>query len=130
LWRLVKVIGTLSAVATLLAAIGIFGLVAFAVSQRTREIGVRMALGARSRDILHAVLLQYTTPVGIGVVAGAAIAWAFGEILHSQFYGFAPLDAVSYAGALTLFAVVGLAAALAPATRALRIDPASALRSE
>jgi predicted permease len=130
LWRIVKVIGTLGAVATLLAAIGIFGLVAFAVSQRTREIGVRMALGARSRDILHAVLLQYTTPVGVGVVAGAAIAWAFGEILHSQFYGFAPLDAVSYAGALTLFAVVGLAAALAPATRALRIDPASALRSE
>ena len=130
LWRVVKVIGTLGAVATLLAAIGIFGLVAFAVSQRTREIGVRMALGARSRDILRAVLLQYATPVGIGVVAGVAIARALGLLLGSQFYGFAPLDPVSYSGALLVFAVVGLVAALVPATRALRIDPASALRSE
>jgi predicted permease len=128
--RAITIIGSLGAVATLLAAIGIFGLVSFAVSQRTREIGVRMALGARSLDILRAVLSQYATPVGIGVVAGVGLAIAFCQILRNQIRGFDFVDPLSYAAGVLLFGAIAFAAALVPATRALRIDPSSALRFE
>jgi len=126
----IMVIGSLGAVATLLAAIGIFGLVSFAVSQRTREIGVRMALGARGLDILRAVLSQYAAPVGIGVVAGVALAIALSQILRSQIPKVDFIDPLSYAAGLMLFAAIAFAAALVPATRALRIDPSAALRFE
>jgi putative ABC transport system permease protein len=110
--------------------LGIFGLLAFTVAQRTREIGVRMALGADSRDILRVVLGQYAFPFGIGAVAGMAVAAAAAQVMRSLLFGFMPFELLSFAAGLALFAAVAIAASVVPARRALRIDPCSALRYE
>jgi len=128
--KMVLVVGSLAAIATLLALIGIFGLLAFTVAQRTREIGVRMALGARSPDILRIVLGQYALPFGIGAAVGAAVAAGAAKVFRSLAYGFIPLDPLSFGAGLLLFAAVALLASIAPIRRALRIDPVSALRYE
>jgi len=128
--RLVAVFGTLGAVATLLALAGIFGLLAFTVAQRTREIGVRLALGARGWNVLQIVLGQYAIPFGIGAAAGVLLAAAAVRVLFHVVFGYQPFDVVSIGGGLVMFAVVALAASIAPVRRALRIDPASALRYE
>jgi len=128
--RLVGVFGTLGAVASLLALIGIFGLLAFTVTQRTREIGVRMALGARSPHILRIVLGQYWLPFGIGAALGVSLAALAVRILFNVVFGYRPFDPLSVVGGLLLFAAVALAASIAPIGHALRIDPASALRYE
>jgi putative ABC transport system permease protein len=126
------IVGALGGTATLLAAIGIFGLLAFAVAQRTQEIGVRVALGARPPDILLLLGRQYTAPLVVGAAAGVALAAAAGRIMQSQ--GQLPndlrLDFPIYAVGVAIFALVLLAAAIAPALRALRINPATALRWE
>ena len=129
-WKMIRIIGSLAAVATLLALIGIFGLLVFTVAQRTREIGVRMALGARARDILAAVLGQYLLPFGCGAVAGMALAAATAMVMRRIVFGFLAFDVLSFGTGLLLFAAVALAASIAPARRALRVDPASALRCE
>jgi len=123
-------LGSLSAIATSLAGVGIFGLIAFAVAQRTREIGVRMALGARSSDIMGTLLGQYSVAVSVGAAAGVSLAIIVGLLIRSTIIGLEPLDALSYAAGLTIFSAVALVAILIPARRALRIDPASALRWE
>lgn len=123
------IVGLLSSVATLLAALGIFGLVAFTVSQRTREIGIRMALGARSPDILRTVLAQYAVPVGAGAVAGAALAAAFCR-LAANLVGILQFDISSYVVGLLLFALIAFVASLVPARKALSIQPTAALRHE
>jgi hypothetical protein len=123
-------IGSLGITATLLAAIGIFGLMAFAVGQRTREIGLRIALGARPWDVLETLMAQYAGAMGLGaafgLVGAAGFAWFFASIA----YGFNPADPLSYLLGLAVFGLVALAAVLIPARRALRIDPATALRWE
>jgi ABC-type antimicrobial peptide transport system permease subunit len=123
-------IGSLSAAATLLAAVGIFGLIAFAVAQRTREIGVRMALGARPSSIVGTLLAQYSVAMSVGAGAGVALAVIVGLLIRSTIIGLEPLHPLAYTTGLAVFAVVALVAVLAPARRALRIDPASALRWE
>jgi predicted permease len=128
--KMVQVIGSLAAIASLLALIGIFGLLAFTVAQRTREIGVRMALGARDADVLRIVLGGYALPVGIGAAFGVAFAVASVQVMRNLLFGSAAFDLASVAGGLLLFAAVALAASIAPVRRALRIDPASALRYE
>jgi len=120
----------LGVTATLLAAIGIFGLMAFAVAQRTREIGIRLAIGARPSDVLKTLVLQYAGAMGLGALAGLILATAFAWIFASIAYGFRADDLISYVLGLTIFAAVAVAAVLIPASRALRIDPASALRWE
>jgi len=117
-------------VAVLVAGIGIIGLVAFTVSQRTKEIAIRIALGAKRAQVLAAVLRQFTWPVAIGLVSGAGIAAAASRILRRALYGISNFDPAGYALAIAvLVAIIGLAALL-PARRALRLDLAKTLHYE
>jgi predicted permease len=128
--KMAAVVVSLGAIASLLALLGMFGLLAFTVAQRTREIGVRMALGARAADILGCVLGQYALPLGMGAGLGVVIAAAAARIVGNILYGFLPFDALSFGAGLLLFAAVALAASVSPARRALQIAPAAALRYE
>jgi predicted permease len=114
----------------LLAAIGIFGLVSYTVSQRTGEIGVRVALGAQPGDVLKLILGQGMMLVAVGIGIGAAAAAWLSRYLKSQLYAVSPLDPAVYAAVAALLAAVALAACLAPARRALRVNPVDALRQE
>jgi ABC-type antimicrobial peptide transport system permease subunit len=117
-------------IALLLAFTGIYTLMGFAVVQRTRELGVRMALGARRADVLLTLLAQYSTPLAVGVVVGLALAVAASQVFRNQLHGLTPLDPLSHAAGLSGVVVVTLLAILLPARRAVRIDPATALRWE
>jgi putative ABC transport system permease protein len=123
-------LGAFAAVAVTLAAIGIAGVMTNSVSQRTREIGVRLALGAQPSDVLGMVLRQGMSLAGIGIAVGVAGAVALTRVLASLLYGTAPTDAVTFAAVVALLAAVGLAATWLPARRATRVDPAEALRAE
>ena len=123
-------VGGIGVVAVLLAAAGIIGLVAFTISQRTRELAIRIALGARPARILADVLGQFSWPVTIGMLAGTAAAAAGSKLLRVALYGISNLDFASYAGALGLLvAVVGLSTLL-PARRTLHLDLSSILHYE
>jgi ABC-type antimicrobial peptide transport system permease subunit len=128
--KIVTIVVTLGAITSWLAMIGIFGLLAFTVAQRTCEIGVRIALGARGFDVLQCVLGQYALPFGIGAVLGVALAAAAAKVVRNLLFGFIPFNLVSFGAGLLLFGAVAFAASIAPVRRALRIDPASALRYE
>ncbi len=116
--------------AVLIAAIGIYGLLAFAVEQRRREIGIRMALGARPRDIGGMLGRQVLVMVAAGVVVGLAAALAAGRWVRMLLYGIEPLDPASLLFAVIVVALVSAAAAAIPASRASRVQPASALRQD
>jgi ABC-type antimicrobial peptide transport system permease subunit len=103
---------------------------AFTVARRTREIGVRMALGAAQGDVVWLVMREVLMLVGIGVVLGLAGAWGLGRLISSQLYGVTANDPVSIAAAATLLAVVALVAGYVPAWRATRVNPVLALRYE
>jgi predicted permease len=117
-------------VAVLLTAIGIFGLVSYQVSRRTREIGIRMALGADAAEVIGWVMRGGLIATSVGLVAGAFIAWHSARMLTAFLYGVAPSDAMTFAAAVVLLAVVAVAAGWLPARRVSRIDPAAALRVE
>jgi putative ABC transport system permease protein len=117
-------------VALTLASVGIYGIVAYSVSQRTREIGIRMAFGAEVRNVLRMVLADITRVVIAGVTVGVLAAWGLSRYLTSILYGVRPTDLVSYLVAAVLMAIVALLACLAPARRAAKIDPMAALRYE
>ncbi len=119
-----------AAIAVLLASVGVFGTVAHGVTQRTREIGVRMALGASPRAVLRLVLGQTLWLIGEGLLAGLLGAVSATGLLSSSLFGLAPLDIPTFAAAAILFAGVATTAAWLPARRALRVDPLIALRSE
>jgi len=116
--------------ATLLAAIGLYGVMAYSVARRTGEIGVRMALGALPADVLRLVLFGAVRLAVIGIVIGLAGALAAGRLVESQLFGIRAADPVIYAGAALLLALVALIAAGVPAWRAARIDPVVALKYE
>jgi predicted permease len=120
----------LGGIAQLLACLGIVGVVSYTVSQRTREIGIRMALGARPASVLAIVLRHLSWPVGLGLVVGVTAAAALSQVLRGRLYGVSHLDAAAYAGAIGLFIVTTAIAAAIPAQRALRVDPLRALRHE
>ena len=122
--------GGLGVVALLLALLGIYGVTAYGVSQRTREIGVRIALGAPRGHVLGLVLRQGLVLAGIGVVLGALAAFGATGLLRGLLFGVAPADVVALGGAAVLLAVAALAASWVPARRAARLDPVIALRSE
>jgi predicted permease len=131
--RLEMIASAVSAIglaAVCLAGIGIIGLVAFTVSQRTKEIAIRVALGARPSAVLAAVLRQYTYPVIFGMLAGGTLAAFASRVLRVGLYGVSNLDPASYALALGVLIVIVLAAALLPARRALRLDLAKTLHYE
>ena len=129
-----RLVATLSSgfgiLATLLAAIGLYGVMAYIVAQRTREIGVRIALGASGRDVMMLVMRDVFLLTGIGIAIGLPAAWALTRMVQSQLYGIHPNDAVTVAGATAGIAVVALLAGYLPAWRATRVDPMRALRWE
>jgi predicted permease len=123
-------VSVLGSVAQLLACLGIAGVVAYAVSQRTKEIGIRMALGARPSQVLPAILGQFSGPVAAGLLVGVGAAAALSEFLRGRLYGISNLDPIAYLAAIGVFIVTVAVAALFPARRALRVDPLRALRYE
>ena len=125
-----RLLAGFAVVAVLLAAIGLYGVVSYGVAQRTREVGVRVALGAHPADILRLVLSKGLALVGIGLLVGLVSAAAATRFLGALVYGVSRNDPVTFAGAGLLLAVVALLAHWVPISRALRIDPAVALRQE
>jgi putative ABC transport system permease protein len=124
------VLGAFGVIAFLLAAVGIHGLLAFAVSSRTREIGVRMALGARHRDILNMTVGEGFKLAAIGTVAGVGLAYLTGKLLESLLAGVQPGDPGTFTAAVILAMTMTGAGSLLPAVRALRVDPTTAMRAE
>jgi len=123
-------VGSFAGLALLLAAVGIYGVVAYAVGQRTNEIGIRMALGAGRADILRMVLLGGLRAPLCGVVIGLSVGALASKVLASFLYGITPLDLTTYCAAAALVVVVAVAAAYFPARRATAVDPMVALRWE
>jgi len=124
------VAGSLGVVVLLLAAIGIYGVTSYAADRRTREIGVRMALGADRKIVVRLVLRQGLVLTGIGVVLGLAAGAAGAQVLRSLLFGLSALDPVAFSGAALLFGFVSLVASYLPARRAAHVDPMIALRAE
>ena len=123
-------IGLFALAATLLAAMGLYGVMAYSVAQRTREIGVRMALGGRPRDVLGLVGTWAGLLIAIGLTIGLVGSLLLTPLIASQLWGIAPTDPVTFAGVSLLLALVGLLACSGPARRATRVDPTIALRSD
>jgi putative ABC transport system permease protein len=123
-------LGIFAGVALLLASIGIYGAVAYTVEQRTGEIGVRMALGAQTRDVLRLVVNQGMKPVVIGLAIGIVSAFALGRLIASQLYQVSAHDPALLGGTTILLSAIALVACLLPARRAAMVDPIQALRTE
>jgi predicted permease len=121
-------LAVLGALALLLAAVGLYGVMAFWVSQRNREIGIRMALGAPAPSVLRMVLGQCLLLVGLGLALGGLAAWLLGGSLAALLYGISPNDPLTFVSVMALLLAVALAASLLPALRAVRVDPLRALR--
>ncbi len=130
-WRLgASLFVAFGLLALVTAAIGVYSVIAYAVSQRTHEMGIRMALGARLSDVLRLVLGEGVKVVAIGAVLGVGIALALGKLVASLLYGVTPKDPVVLATAALTLILVGILAALTPAIRASRVDPVNALRTD
>jgi putative ABC transport system permease protein len=113
-----------------LAAVGIYGVVAYVVTQRTREIGVRMALGAKQREVVALMLLQGLKPAALGMGLGIAVALGVGRLMQSLLYEVPPHDPWTYAGVSAILLAVVMVACAVPARRASAVPPAEALRGE
>jgi predicted permease len=129
-WLLVTLAGLLATIATLLAAIGIYGVLSYMVAQRSREIGLRLALGAEPTRVRRMVMKQVGWMVAIGVPIGIGAALFVGDLARSLLFGLAPTDPFAAAGAAAVLAVAVLGASYWPARRASRVDPVVALRAE
>jgi putative ABC transport system permease protein len=125
-----RVLGAFAAVAALLAAIGIHGLLAFTVSSRAQEFGVRVALGATSRSILGLVFREGATLAAVGGVLGLPLAFASGRAMEALLVGVSPRDGAVFLAASSLTILLTLAGSLVPALRAVAIDPLEAIRAE
>ena len=123
-------LGSFAAVALLLAAIGIYGVIAYSVAQRTREIGIRMALGAQRGDVLRMILHQSMIIIGIGLAIGLFGAFALTRWMGSLLYGVSAHDLSIHGLVLIVLAAAGLIASYIPARRAMAVDPMVALRYE
>jgi len=123
-------VGAFALCAILLAGLGIYGVVAYAVARRTKELGIRAAFGARSSDLYGIVLRQGLKPVVLGLVLGLCGALAIGRALRGLLYEVRPDDPVVFAAVVVAVLVVALAACYFPARRVTRIDPMAALRCQ
>ena len=123
-------IGAFAALALLLAAIGLYGVLAFSVSKRAHEIGIRMALGARSTDVSRMVVGQAFRMVGIGILIGGLGALLLGRFLQNMLFEIRAIDPLTFVGVVIALGVAAWAASYLPARRAVRVDPMIALRYE
>jgi predicted permease len=127
---MLALLGGFALLAGVLAAIGIYGVISVATTQRTREFGVRIALGAESTEILGMVLRQGALMTALGLGIGLTAALAFGRVMSRFLYGVQPADPATLAGVVAVLALVALTACVVPARRATRVDPLVALRTE
>ncbi len=123
-------LGIAAVVALILGTVGIYGVISYVVSQRTREIGVRMALGAREQDVSLMVIKQGATMALVGVAVGLVGAFGLTRLMASLLYGVAPTDPVTFGSVALLLMVVAVAACFFPARRAARVQPVEALHYE
>jgi ABC-type antimicrobial peptide transport system permease subunit len=127
---LLTLLGTFAALALALSVAGVYGVMTYTVSQRTREIGIRMALGARGGDVTAMVLLDAARTTAVGVAGGLLVAALLVGALRAMLYGVGAHDPLTFVAAPVVIAVVGLLAGAVPALRAARIDPLGAMRAE
>jgi ABC-type antimicrobial peptide transport system permease subunit len=125
-----KLVAFFGVLALFLAAIGIYGILAYGVSQRTSEIGIRMAIGAESANVIGMIAKETMTMVAIGLAAGLVATYFVTKLIESRLFGVTPTDPLVLGAAMGLLAVIALLAGLLPALRASKIDPAIALRYE
>jgi putative ABC transport system permease protein len=123
-------LSTFGALALILASIGVYSVIAYGVTQRRPEIGIRLALGAPTSSVVGMVLRSGMTPVVVGVAAGIVVARIASRLVAGMLYGIAPTDAPTFVGVALVFAVAGFAAAYIPARRAARVDPLTAIRAD
>jgi ABC-type antimicrobial peptide transport system permease subunit len=129
--RLIAILSTIfGLLATVLAIIGLYGVMAYTVNRRTREIGIRMALGAVSSNVIWLVMKEVVMLIAAGVVIGLPAAWGLSRLVETQLYGITPNDPPTLVVATLTLAIVACAAGYIPALRATRVDPVTALHYE
>ena len=123
-------LGTFAALALVLGVVGVYGVTSYLVAQRTREVGVRLALGAQPRQVVGMVVRQGMVVASVGLAVGIGAALATGRLMTGLLYGVSPYDVATLVGVMTVMVLATLAANWIPARRAARVDPLTALRSE